>query len=94
MNGVPHAHPAQTAQLTGHPVDVVTAHLLTLPRHVHSYILGAALALDHIDEVISIIRSSRTDTQASERLIESLAASRPQRFSRCAPPSYTGLERI
>ena len=31
---------------------------------------GYLIALDHIDEVISIIRSSRTDAEASERLIE------------------------
>ena len=31
---------------------------------------GYLMALDHIDEVIHIIRSSRTDTEASQRLIE------------------------
>ena len=46
-----------------HQVDVVTqarAHILE----------GYLMALDHIDEVISIIRSSQTDSEASSRLIE------------------------
>jgi DNA gyrase subunit A len=39
---------------------------------------GFTIALDHIDEVISIIRSSKTDVEAKERLIEKFALSEKQ----------------
>ncbi len=56
-----------------HQVDVVTRRTrFDLKKaQARAHILeGYLLALDHIDEVISIIRASRTDTEASERLIE------------------------
>ncbi len=56
-----------------HQVDVVTRRTQYDLRKAkaRAHILeGYLLALDHIDEVISIIRSSRTDSEASERLIE------------------------
>ena len=56
-----------------HQVDVVTRRTRFDLRkaQARAHILeGYLLALDHIDEVISIIRSSRTDTEASDRLIE------------------------
>lgn len=55
-----------------HQVDVVTRRTKfdLAKAQARAHILeGLLLALDHIDEVISIIRSSRTDTEASERLI-------------------------
>ena len=57
-----------------HQVDVVTRRTrFDLKKaQARAHILeGYLMALDHIDEVISIIRSSRTDSEASERLIES-----------------------
>ena len=56
-----------------HQVDVVTRRTrFDLKKaQVRAHILeGYLMALDHIDEVISIIRSSRTDSEASARLIE------------------------
>ncbi|WP_273446065.1 DNA gyrase subunit A [Thermophilibacter provencensis] len=56
-----------------HQVDVVTRRTrFDLKKaQARAHILeGYLMALDHIDEVIHIIRSSRTDTEASERLIE------------------------
>ena len=56
-----------------HQVDVVTRRTrFDLKKaQARAHILeGYLIALDHIDEVISIIRSSRTDSEASERLIE------------------------
>ncbi len=56
-----------------HQVDVVTRRTRFDLRkaQARAHILeGYLMALDHIDEVISIIRSSRTDTEASQRLIE------------------------
>ena len=56
-----------------HQVDVVTRRTRFDLRkaQARAHILeGYLLALDHIDEVISIIRASRTDTEASDRLIE------------------------
>ena len=56
-----------------HQVDVVTRRTrFDLKKaQARAHILeGYLMALDHIDEVISIIRSSRTDSEASERLIE------------------------
>ena len=56
-----------------HQVDVVTRRTrFDLKKaQARAHILeGYLMALDHIDEVISIIRSSRTDAEASTRLIE------------------------
>ena len=56
-----------------HQVDVVTRRTrFDLKKaQARAHILeGYLMALDHIDEAISIIRSSRTDSEASERLIE------------------------
>ena len=56
-----------------HQVDVVTRRTrfdLTKAQARAHILEGYLMALDHIDEVISIIRSSRTDSEASERLIE------------------------
>lgn len=56
-----------------HQVDVVTRRTrFDLKKaQARAHILeGYLMALDHIDEVISIIRSSRTDAEASSRLIE------------------------
>ena len=56
-----------------HQVDVVTRRTrFDLKKaQARAHILeGYLMALDHIDEVISIIRSSQTDFEASSRLIE------------------------
>ena len=56
-----------------HQVDVVTRRTrFDLKKaQARAHILeGYLMALDHIDEVISIIRSSQTDSEASERLID------------------------
>ena len=56
-----------------HQVDVVTRRTrFDLKKaQARAHILeGYLMALDHIDEVISIIRSSQTDSEASSRLIE------------------------
>ena len=64
-----------------HQVDVVTRRTrFDLKKaQARAHILeGYLLALDHIDEVIQIIRSSRTDTEASTRLIERFSFSTEQ----------------
>ncbi len=81
-----------------HQVDVVTRRTrFDLKKaQARAHILeGYLMALDHIDEVISIIRSSQTDTEASARLIdrfgfspEQTAAILEMRLRR-----LTGLER-
>ena len=56
-----------------HQVDVVTRRTrfdLKKARARAHILEGYLMALDHIDEVISIIRSSQTDAEASARLIE------------------------
>ena len=56
-----------------HQVDVVTRRTRydLKKAQARAHILeGYLLALDHIDEVIQIIRSSQTDAEASSRLIE------------------------
>ncbi|MBM6778237.1 DNA gyrase subunit A [Collinsella tanakaei] len=56
-----------------HQADVVTRRTrFDLKKaQARAHILeGYLMALDHIDEVISIIRRSRTDSEASQRLIE------------------------
>ena len=55
-----------------HQVDVVTRRTRydLKKAQARAHILeGYLMALDHIDEVITIIRSSKTDVEASERLI-------------------------
>ncbi len=56
---------------------------------------GLLIALDHIDEVISIIRSSRTTPMAKERLIERFALSdaQAQAIVDMRLRALTGLER-
>ena len=64
-----------------HQVDVVTRRTrFDLKKAcARAHILeGYLLALDHIDEVISIIRASRTDAEASARLIERFGFSTEQ----------------
>ncbi len=64
-----------------HQVEVVTRRTRFDLRkaQARAHILeGYLMALDHIDEVIHIIRSSRTDAEASERLIERFGFSTEQ----------------
>ena len=64
-----------------HQVDVVTRRTrFDLKKaQARAHILeGYLMALDHIDEVIHIIRSSQTDTEASQRLIERFGFSTEQ----------------
>ena len=64
-----------------HQVDVVTRRTrfdLKKARARAHILEGYLLALDHIDEVISIIRASRTDAEASARLIERFGFSTEQ----------------
>ena len=81
-----------------HQVDVVTRRTrfdLAKARARAHILEGLLLALDHIDEVISIIRSSRTDTQASERLIERFGFTKQQTTAilEMRLRRLTGLER-
>lgn len=81
-----------------HQVDVVTRRTrFDLKKaQARAHILeGYLMALDHIDEVISIIRSSRTDTEASERLIERFGFSPEQTAAilEMRLRRLTGLER-
>jgi len=81
-----------------HQVDVVTRRTQydLAKAQARAHILeGLLMALDNIDEVINIIRSSRTDAEASERMIarfgfteEQTAAILEMRLKR-----LTGLER-
>ncbi len=61
-------------------------------RHI---VEGLRIAIDHIDEVISIIRSSKTEDQAKERLIERFAFSdrQAQHIVDMRLGRLTGLER-
>ena len=81
-----------------HQVDVVTRRTrFDLKKaQARAHILeGYLLALDHIDEVISIIRSSRTDTEASQRLIErfGFSAEQTQAILEMRLRRLTGLSR-
>ncbi len=74
VNGVPKQLTLQQMlqYYIDHQVDVVTRRTqydLGKARARAHILEGLLLALDNIDEVISIIRSSRTDSEASERLI-------------------------
>lgn len=81
-----------------HQVDVVTRRTqFDLKKaQARAHILeGYLMALDHIDEVISIIRSSQTDTEASARLIERFGFSPEQTAAilEMRLRRLTGLER-
>ena len=81
-----------------HQVDVVTRRTrFDLKKaQARAHILeGLLLALDHIDEVISIIRGSRTDSEASERLIERFGFTKEQTTAilEMRLRRLTGLER-
>ncbi len=75
VDGVPKclSLPEMLRHYIDHQVDVVTRRTrFDLKKaQARAHILeGYLLALDHIDEVIHIIRSSQTDAEASARLIE------------------------
>lgn len=75
VNGVPKCLSLREilSHYIDHQVDVVTRRTrFDLKKaQARAHILeGYLMALDHIDEVISIIRSSQTDAEASSRLIE------------------------
>ncbi|OUP10543.1 DNA gyrase subunit A [Collinsella sp. An2] len=75
VNGVPKclSLPEMLHHYIDHQVDVVTRRTRydLKKAQARAHILeGYLLALDHIDEVIHIIRSSQTDSEASQRLIE------------------------
>ena len=81
-----------------HQVDVVTRRTrfdLKKARARAHILEGYLMALDHIDEVISIIRSSRTDAEASSRLIERFGFSPEQTAAilEMKLRRLTGLER-
>ena len=74
VDGVPKclSLPQMLRHYIDHQVDVVTRRTRydLKKAQARAHILeGYLMALDHIDEVISIIRSSQTDSEASERLI-------------------------
>ena len=81
-----------------HQVDVVTRrtrHDLRKAQARAHILEGYLMALDHIDEVIHIIRSSQTDTEASQRLIERFGFSpeQTQAILEMRLRRLTGLER-
>lgn len=81
-----------------HQVEVVTRRTrFDLKKaQARAHILeGYLLALDNIDEVIHIIRSSQTDTEASERLIERFGFTKEQTTAilEMKLRRLTGLER-
>ena len=81
-----------------HQVDVVTRRTRydLKKAQARAHILeGYLLALDHIDEVIRIIRSSQTDTEASQRLIErfGFTPEQTQAILEMRLRRLTGLER-
>ena len=103
VNGVPkHAHPAsrccyyyidhqERRRDAAHPVRPGAR-----PEPAPIFWRACCIALDNIDEVINIIRSSRTDAEAvgaHDRALRPLARSRPRPSWRCACKRLTGLER-
>ena len=81
-----------------HQVDVVTRRTRydLAKAQARAHILeGLLLALDNIDEVIHIIRSSRTDSEASQRLIERFGFTKEQTTAilEMRLRRLTGLER-
>lgn len=81
-----------------HQVEVVTRRTRfdLAKAQARAHILeGLLIALDNIDEVISIIRSSRTDTEASERMIARFGFTKEQTTAilEMRLRRLTGLER-
>ena len=100
VNGVPKCLSLREilGHYVDHQVDVVTRRTrFDLKKaQARAHILeGYLLALDHIDEVISIIRSSQTDAEASARLIERFSFSPEQTTAilEMKLRRLTGLER-
>lgn len=100
VNGVPKCLSLREilSHYIDHQVDVVTRRTrFDLKKaQARAYILeGYLMALDHIDEVISIIRSSQTDAEASSRLIERFGFSPEQTTAilEMKLRRLTGLER-
>lgn len=100
VNGVPKCLSLREilSHYIDHQVDVVTRRTrFDLKKaQARAHILeGYLMALDHIDEVISIIRSSQTDAEASSRLIERFGFS-PEQTTAILEMKFrrlTGLER-
>lgn len=72
----------QTLELyRDHQIEIITRRtqydLVRAERRAH-IVEGLIIALDHIDEVISIIRSSKDDNEASNRLLERFGLSEAQ----------------
>lgn len=100
VNGVPKCLSLREilSHYIDHQVDVVTRRTrFDLKKaQARAHILeGYLMALDHIDEVISIIRSSQTDAEASSRLIERFGFSPEQTTAilEMKLRRLTGLER-
>ena len=100
VDGVPKllSLPEILRHYVAHQVDVVTRRTqFDLKKaQARAHILeGYLMALDHIDEVISIIRSSQTDTEASARLTERFGFSPEQTAAilEMRLRRLTGLER-
>ena len=100
VNGVPKCLSLREilSHYIDHQVDVVTRRTrFDLKKaQTRAHILeGYLMALDHIDEVISIIRSSQTDAEASSRLIERFGFSPEQTTAilEMKLRRLTGLER-
>lgn len=100
VNGVPKCLSLREilSRYIDHQVDVVTRRTrFDLKKaQARAHILeGYLMALDHIDEVISIIRSSQTDAEASSRLIERFGFSPEQTTAilEMKLRRLTGLER-
>lgn len=100
VNGVPKCLSLREilGHYVDHQVDVVTRRTrFDLKKaQARAHILeGYLLALDHIDEVISIIRSSQTDAEARARLIERFSFSPEQTTAilEMKLRRLTGLER-
>ena len=100
VNGVPKCLSLREilSHYIDHQVDVVTRRTrFDLKKaQARAHILeGYLMALDHIDEVISIIRSSQTDAEASSRLIERFGFSSEQTTAilEMKLRRLTGLER-
>ena len=100
VNGVPKCLSLREilSHYIDHQVDVVTRRTrFDLKKaQARAHILeGYLMALDHIDEVISIIRSSQTDAEASSRLIDRFGFSPEQTTAilEMKLRRLTGLER-
>ena len=100
VNGVPKCLSLREilSHYIDHQVDVVTRRTrfdLKKARARAHILEGYLMALDHIDEVISIIRSSQTDAEASSRLIERFGFSPEQTTAilEMKLRRLTGLER-